>query len=65
MAKSTLNSIFGSKVPEDFPRETRQDTDGCGGKGFYPAQLMSGDEEYWSEGVDLEISVGQSVCILD
>jgi hypothetical protein len=65
MAKSVLNSIFGSKVPEDFPRKTRQDTNGCREKGYYPARFRNGDEEYWSDGVDLEISVGQRVCILE
>jgi hypothetical protein len=51
MAKSVLNSIFGSKVPEDFPRKMRQDTNGCREKGYYPARFRNGDEEYWSDGV--------------
>ncbi|VDI70196.1 Hypothetical predicted protein [Mytilus galloprovincialis] len=59
--KSLLDSIFGSKVPPEFPRKTRLDKDGCRGTGFYPARLLSADEEYWSEGVDLEIAAGNRI----
>ncbi|XP_052090897.1 uncharacterized protein LOC127727822 [Mytilus californianus] len=59
--KSLLDSIFGSKVPPEFPRKTRLDKDGCRGTGFYPARLLSGAQEYWSEGVDLEIAAGNRI----
>ena len=62
MGKSLLDSVFGSKFHPAFPRKIRLDTDGCRGKGFYPSKLYSGDGEYWSQGVDLEISEGEAVC---
>ena len=61
-AKSLLDSVFGSKLHPDFPRKFRLDTHGCSGKGFFPSRLYSGDGEYWSQGVDLEISEGETVC---
>ena len=61
-AKSLLDSVFGSKLHPDFPRKFRLDTHGCSGKGFFPSMLYSGDGEYWSQGVDLEISEGETVC---
>ena len=62
MGKSLLDSVFGSKLHPDFPRKFRLDTHGCRGKGFYPSRLYSGEREYWSRGVDLEISEGETVC---